>query len=531
MLTRRDFLRLTAGAGLSLSLPGCGLSPPLSRDVFPDFGGPDTPYLGLATSLREEHDYEALVEGTIPQGLRGTFYRIGPGMFDRDGLRRRTVLDGDGMVQSFTFHDRGVRYRNRFVRTKRFVEEEKVERFLYPTWCTQAPGGLPANFWRGGEVTSQAGVTVYRMNDRLYAFDEGSLPYELDPVTLETIGETSLGQPRDLTVYAAHSKVDGKSGEWIHFGILFGPNPTLHVTIFRPDGGLAGHRSFPLPRHVYMHDWFVTDRWLVFNFQPLEIRVWGFLLGLRSLVDSLRWEPAKGNLLMLLERDGNAPPIFIETQARFMWHSVNAYMKGGEIIADFVGYDNPDHLIGQDSAAFAMMRGEKGKHGYSGKLRRYLIDPAGKSAREKFVAGENFEWPRINGRHLCRNYRFTYIAQGHPGEFFWSFITRMDMSSGKNSTYDFGRTEFCSEPVFIPLPGKNYEPDDAEEPGWLLTEVYDSRSRTSYLAVLRAERIEDGPLARIRLTHHAPFSYHGWWSPESRVPSSALSFAGQTDLA
>jgi all-trans-8'-apo-beta-carotenal 15,15'-oxygenase len=513
MLTRRDFLNVIAGVGVSLTLPGCAVSPPLRRDIFPDFGAPDTPYLGLATSLREEHNYETRVEGTLPRQLRGTFYRIGPGLFDRNGLRRRTVLDGDGMVQSFTFHENGVRYRNRFVRTKRFVEEEAAGRFLYPTWGTQAPGGFLANFWRAEEVTSQASVTVYQVNERLYAFDEGSLPYQLDPVSLATLGETSFGLPRDQTVYAAHSKIDGKSGEWLHFGILFGPSPRLHITIFGRDGTLTNHRAFPLPRNVYMHDWFVTDRWLIFNFQPVEIRVWGFLLGLRSMFDSLRWNPGEGNLLMLVERQGNTPPLYLETQARFMWHSVNAYQNKGEIIGDFIGYDNPDHLIGPDSAATAIMQGKKGKHRYTGKIRRYVIDPERKSIKEELLAGENFEWPRINEQHRCHRYRFGYINQGHEGEFFWSIITRVDMLTGEKTSYDFGRKQFCSEPVFIPVPGKRYAPDDAEEPGWLLSEVYDSGSRTSYLAILRAERIADGPQARIYLTHHAPFSYHGWWSP------------------
>jgi all-trans-8'-apo-beta-carotenal 15,15'-oxygenase len=513
-LTRRDFLCCTAAAGLSLALPGCAASPPLRRDVFPDFGDPDTPYLGLATSLYKEHDYEARVEGSIPPQLRGTFFRIGPGLFDRGGLRRRTILDGDGMVQSFTFHDKGVYYRSRFVRTKRYVEEEVAGRFLYPTWGTQAPGGLFANFWKGGEVTSQASVTVYQVSGRLYAFDEGSLPYQLDPVTLATVGETSLGLPRDQTIYAAHSKIDAVSGEWLHFGILFGPKPRLHITIFGRDGTLVNHRSFPLPRNVYMHDWFVTDRWLVFNFQPVEIRIWGFLLGQRSIFDSLRWNPKEGNLLMLVEREGNAPPLFMETQARFMWHSVNAYMNKGEIIGDFIGYDNPDHLIGPDSAASAIMQGKKGKHVYTGMVRRYVIDPERKSIKEELVAGGNFEWPRINEQHRCHRYRFAYIAQGHAAEFFWSIITRLDMTTGNKSSYDFGRAEFCSEPVFIPIPGKRYAPGDADEPGWLVSEIYDSGSRTSYLAILRAERIADGPVARIHLTHHVPFSYHGWWSAE-----------------
>lgn len=515
MLTRRDFLNVAAMAGLSLWLPGCSSSPPLRRDVFPDFGAPKTPYLGLATSLREEHDYETRVEGTIPPQVRGTFYRIGPGLFDRNNLRRRTVLDGDGMVQSFAFHEQGVRYRNRFVRTKRYVEEEAAGRFLYPTWGTQAPGGLFANFWRASEVTSQASVTVYRVNGRLYAFDEGSLPYELDPVTLATLGETSFGLPRDQTIYAAHSKLDGASGEWLHFGILFGPAPLLHITVFGRGGELVSHRSFPLPRNIYMHDWFVTDRWLVFNIQPVEIDVWGFLLGFRSMFDSLRWNPEEGNLLMLVERQGSAPPIYIETQARFMWHSINAHLDKGEIIGDFIGYDNPDHLIGPDSAATAIMQGRKGNHCYTGMVRRYLIDPVRKNVREELIAGENFEWPRINEQHRCHRYRFAYINQSHAGEFFWSIISRVDVRTGAKTSYDFGGTHYCSEPVFIPIPGRVYDQDSIVEPGWIVSEVYDSEKRISYLAILRAEKIADGPIARIYLSHHAPFSYHGWWSPRN----------------
>lgn len=513
MHTRRQFLLLAGSAGLSLALPGCGASPPLKKGAFTDFGDPSRPYLGMATSLRAEHDYEARVEGAVPQGLRGTLYRNGPGLFDRGGLRRRSVLDGDGMVQSFTFHDRGVRYRNRFVRTWRFLAEDAAGKYLFPTWCTQAPGGILANFWKASSITSQASVTVYRINDRVYAFDEIGLPYELDPATLATVGESALGLPRNLATYAAHSKVDPQTGQWLHFGISFGAEPLLHITIFARDGSLHSHRAFPMPRYNYMHDWFVTDRWLVFNLQPVAIHFWGFLLGLRSLYDSLAWEPEKGGLLMVVEREGAGNPFTVEAPPLFMWHSVNACTARGEIIADFIGYENPDHFIGSDPVATALMQGRKGNHKYPGILRRFVIDPVKRTLASKIVAGEDFEFPRINGLHLCHPYRFCYTAQGHPGEFFTSLVARVDMTSGRLESYDFGRDQFCSEPVFVPFPGRAYGPDDPEEPGWLLTEVYDAKTLTSHLAVLRSDRIGDGPLARVHLTHHAPFSYHGWWSP------------------
>jgi all-trans-8'-apo-beta-carotenal 15,15'-oxygenase len=31
------------------------------------------------------------------------------------------------------------------------------------------------------------------------------------------------------------------------------------------------------------------------------------------------------------------------------------------------------------------------------------------------------------------------------------------------------------------------------------------------LAVFDARRVEDGPVARVRLRHHLPVSFHGWW--------------------
>lgn len=161
--------------------------------TLPGMEGDEPPYLGLARSLTVEHDTLARVEGTLPPELRGTLYRNGPGLFDRAGLRKRCIMDGDGMIQSFAFQPKGVRYRNRFVRTKKYQEEEGAGKFVYPSWSTQAPGGLLGNAFKADAIQSEASVTVYYRNDRLLAFDDTGQPWELDPETLETRGETRLG--------------------------------------------------------------------------------------------------------------------------------------------------------------------------------------------------------------------------------------------------------------------------------------------------------------------------------------------------
>jgi len=505
-MTRREFLAGSGSTALAL-LSGCAASPPLPWVGSRDFGGPDQPYLGLATSLTEEYDYPAEVEGRLPFALRGTLFRNGPGLFDREGLRKRSLLDGDGMIQRFHFHDQGVRYRNRFVQTPKFREEAAAGRFLYPTWSTLAPGGLFNNFWGPGRIRSQAGVTVFPWHGKLYAFDESSLPFELDPATLATIGESRLGvSPQIPLIFAAHGKFDPVTGEWLHFGIQYGRQPTLQVTCFAASGALTRHRILELPSYVYLHDWFVGSRFVMISLQPLEVEIWGPLMGVRSILDSLRWRPEKGNLLLVLPRDLSGEPLSLASEAMFMWHSVNAFEAGDELIADFVGYADPDHLVGRGAAVHAVMTGEKGVFRTPGRLWRYRIDPGRKRVARELLSDGNFEWPRIDERRRCQQHRFVWLCAANQGEFFWSAVERIDLATGERSRYDFGAGCYCSEPVFVP------RSDGAEEgDGWVLTEVYDSRTRKSLLAVLEGGRLADGPLARVMLRHHVPFSYHGWW--------------------
>ena len=64
MMTRRDFLQASGAAGFSLLLQGCSAkSLPLSSIDLNEARRQDMPFLGLAESLTEEYDYEAVVGG------------------------------------------------------------------------------------------------------------------------------------------------------------------------------------------------------------------------------------------------------------------------------------------------------------------------------------------------------------------------------------------------------------------------------------------------------------------------------------
>jgi len=516
MWTRRRFLQASAAtaAAATVAPPVEAGMPPLDQSLFPplDRQG-DQPWLGLATSLLEEHDGVPEVEGRLPAALRGHLYRNGPGRFDRGGARKRCVLDGDGMVQHYAFDPDapgGVRYRNRYVRTAKWLEEEERGAYRYATWTTQAPGGIFANMF-ARRMANQAGVSVWPRGDALYAFDESAEAHELDPGTLATRGPSDLGAGEGRAVFAAHPKRCARTGEWLHFGLEYGRELSVHLHCFAADGRPLWHREHVLPRYVYVHDWFVSERHLVLLLHPAEIAMAGFLLGRRSLAGSFRWRPEKGNVVLVFPRAATGEPVRIETEAAWMWHSLNAFDDGAELVCDFVGDDDPADFIGDDPALWALMEGRRGRSSRGSTLRRYRIDPAAGTLRSDTLAdGGSYEFPVVAPARSCRPHRYGYLAHGVSDDPFWSRIVRVDTRTGGVEAFAFGERQWCGEPVFAPHPEAAGQGD---ERGWLLTQVYDGDRRRSFLAILDAARLADGPVARVHHAHHVPLSFHGQWRP------------------
>jgi all-trans-8'-apo-beta-carotenal 15,15'-oxygenase len=500
-VSRRNLIKLGGAAAAAVLAPG---------RAFAEAAAPIAPtlaYFGLATSAAGEFAYSAQVEGRLPEGLRGTLYRNGPGLFERDGWRKQHILDGDGMIRAYRIDSSGALFQNRFVRTAKYLEEADAGQFLYSTWASQLPGGPARNAhpnFRGGE----AGVSVRSRGDALYAFDESFQPYQLDPATLETVGVSLLGLPTGSSVYSAHPKEDPLTGAWIHFGTQYGSTLGIHLTEFARDGTLVWHRLLQAPRYVYVHDFFVTERYIVLHLHPAFMDVASWQAGQTNLLGCVQWRPQAGGLLLVVERRGNEDPIQIETPPVWMWHALNAYDRDREIVADCVAYDDPDTFVGADSSWRAVMKNQSGIVGAPGAIRRLVIAPHRRRAQMETLDKGNHEFPTINPSHALRRHRYGYFGLSTDGTGFFNAVVRMNMQSGRRQQFAFGPDQYSSEPVFVADPGKAASPQDE---GWLLVEVLDGRSQTNHLAVLRADRIEDGPVAKVQLRHALPLSFHGCW--------------------
>jgi all-trans-8'-apo-beta-carotenal 15,15'-oxygenase len=459
-------------------------------------------FTALGDDTHDRVNAEIVVRGILPRGLSGVLFRNGPGRFRRDGQTKRTVLDGDGVIQRLELSDGVAHYARRFVQTHKLVAEESAGRFLKPTWTSTVPR-LFANV--GQHMQSQAGVTTYEVNGTLLALDEGASPgFEIDRDTLETLRPASLGLPENDASPKAHAKRIAENGDWLFASTRYGSKGMqIDVVRHRHDGTRVATPTVISPRIGYVHDFAATNRYAVFNLQAVRLHALRFISGLASFTECLEWSPKQGNLVLLIDLATGALRTF-EAPAAWAWHMANAYEHGNDVIMDFVGYDDPGHFIGPDAQLAAIMQGKEGVHGAPGTIRRYVLGSNGKLT-ETVMADGNFEFPSIDLRASGAAHERIYVTTSATGGMLHTGIAALDTRTGKLEKYDFGDFINTTEPVFAA------DPERGLDQGWLITQTLDVKRGTSGFAVMDAREVAAGPVATVDVGETMPLSLHGQW--------------------
>ena len=247
-LGRRTALRGLGALAATAALPAWGLPAETATEgaAF-DAAAASLPWLrpfkgiGDAGSRGGELSCAALaVSGGWPAALRGRFYRNGPAVFERAGQRYHHWFDGDGMVQQFTFTDRGVSHRGRLVRTPKLVAEHDARRFLYPAFGTTIASDAPI---QGPDSMNVANTNAIEHAGRVLALWEGGSAFELDPRDLSTRGAVTWKEGFEQMPFSAHPKVDAQGHLW-NIGSFADKLVVWHVD---PAGRLAGVQTGPSP--------------------------------------------------------------------------------------------------------------------------------------------------------------------------------------------------------------------------------------------------------------------------------------------
>ncbi len=482
------------------------LKKPLDSSRWPALQDNVLPYAGLLTSLPEEHAYECEVDGDL-DGIGGTLYRVGPGLYDRGPDRKRNLLDGDGMVQALRIDNGRAHFRNRFVRTDKYVAESQAGRFLYPTFSCHGSGPLHYNI--GLTLPNQANTTVLAWDDRVWAFDEGQPPYALDQ-NLDTLGQPSLDPERPDLAYWAHWKLDATRRQLHCLSIAQGRTATAQILSLATDGSVAARRDIELPRRVYIHDWFVTENYFAFLLHPAYIdfgKMFQVLIGRETFSEAIQWRPERGGLLIVAERNSDRVHN-IDVPACWMWHAINAHDENGHLFLDFIGAELGGGLGSDDTPIFQIMQGivPDDVDEVANFPRRWEVDPGTARYTEHLIDDSaNFELPSVSATERGTAYSAAYMVRAAPGELFPNSIGRLEAADLSTDRYEFPKGNYCGEPVLL-------DAVDSGRSRHLITQVYSATDKRSYFAVFDEASFADGPVARIQLQHHVPVSFHGYWA-------------------
>ena len=461
------------------------------------------PLIERAFSLepREESYIVENVEGEIPAYVCGSYYLNGPARFSRGDFAYRHWLDGDGMVCALRFASGRVHFTSRFVRGAKFVAEEEAGRPIFRTFGTSFKTD---RLKRGIALESPVNVSVYPYQNSVLAFGEQGLPWELDPITLETRGEYNFGGSlNDISPFAAHPKFDSASGEMFNFGVAYSAvKPHLNLYRFGAGGELIYRKRLPLDYACSIHDFSLSPSYAVFYLSPYILNMESLARDGRTLMDALNWEPERGSRLLIVSRETGEQVGTVPIGNRYCLHLINCFEKDSQLVVDVLELDHPiydQYQVVPDLFSDVC----------EGRPARFVIDVNNfelvKTAAIDYLSAPDF--PSIAPREFTQPYRDFWMlgisATGQRGRKFFDQLAHANWTCARAcDVYQAAPMHYLGgEPIFIADPRH-------EMAGVVICQIFDAARMSSAFAIFDAFSVTAGPIATIRLNGPIHLGFH-----------------------
>jgi len=486
---------------------------------------PQTPYfVGLNEPVGREVALTGLeVEGTIPEAVRGSFYRAVPDPAFPPKFANDHTLSGDGMVSRLSFNaDGSVDFAMKFVETARHKAEKEVGHARFGKY--RNPFTDDADM-AGVDRTVANTTPVWHAGKLLMAKEDGR-PYRVDPRTLDTLGSHDFGGALKSETMTAHVRVDPETGELFFYGYeADGPASTkVAYCVVGADGALKSEQWFDAPYCAMMHDFTVSKNYALFPIYPTT----SDLDRLKAGGEHWHHQPELDSWLGVMPRYGDVSEIkwFKGPKGVFCYHMMNAW-------EDDAGLLHFDQCL-SNTNAFAFIREPSGidmqPWDIQGALTRWTVDPKGPAGDvTESLIGPPGDFPVIpavkQGRPYGTGFMLTMNPErqgppvfGGPVGAMFDMLVRLDGMDGPAPQITQAlpmQLGWCyNEPVHVPSP---------DHEGWLITCVDHQTGENSFehfAWVLEAGAIAKGPVASVRIPARLRPQVHGWWVPQAQLDAA-----------
>ncbi|MDT8398148.1 MAG: carotenoid oxygenase family protein [Pseudomonadales bacterium] len=471
-----------------------------------DFSGHNAP------SRIEGDIYDLVVEGEIPNEINGIWYRSVPDPQYPPMLGNDYFISGDGMVSAFIFENGHVDYKIKYVMTERLKNDRAARRSLYGNYRNPFTDD-PAVRDKPIKDRGAANTTPIYHGGKLLALKEDSRAMELDPFSLETLGEYDFdGKLKSLTM-TAHTRPDYDTGELYFFGYEASGLASTDVAYCVADrhGKLLREDWFKVPYCALMHDFVVTKEHVIFPVFPTVCE----MAGLKKGNAHWAWDPSRKSWMGIMRRDGDVRDMrWFEGPACFAFHMMNAFTEGEKVHMDLCVTDMNMFPFIMAAGGFPYKPQEA-----NGRLARWTFDLAASSNTwTETRLGPDGDMPRIADKDMMKDYEIAYYAHFNPqfgppilsGPTTAGFncMSRINIKTGELKTFSRPHTTL-QEPVFIKSDTEGHE-------GYIAVVADNHESNLGEVLIFEAEHVDQGPLATIKMPLRMRSGVHGNWVAQER---------------
>lgn len=470
-------------------------------------------------SQPDEFDYELEVEGTIPKEIRGTLFRNGPGLMEVYDTPLVHPIDGDGMICSLCFDDGKAHFRSRYVQTKGYQLEKRYQKMMLKGMMGTMPPVVKEENIKD-KIPNQRGfknpsnTNVYYWGGKLLACWESGLPYSLNPTTLETIGRDDLnGTLSRAKCLAAHFRYDPAKNTLVTFShqVNHQDYGTLYIYEFDHNWNIVCEQVHQLDKYYYCHDFLLTENYFIFHQSPfvnpsptnLAKMVTGTAPG-----QLMRYYPEIPCKMILIPRNPTHTLRFFNTDPCHIFHHLNAWEDQDKIHFSSICFDTNFKMEWEQKLGLSNTSTSPGF------VHNYTIDLGANKITRMKVDDASCEFPTTNPLLNGKKWRYAYLmAADKPHKPIpYMEIVKFDRDLQQRKVWS-ARSEngVLGEPVFVPKPSLDAEEDE----GWIIVQLYNCAEHKTQFVILDAQRLEKGPIARLKLKHHTPYGFHGTFTPQT----------------
>lgn len=470
-------------------------------------------YRGYSAPARIEADvYDLEVIGRIPAELNGAYYRNSADPCYPPLLGTDIFLNGDGMVHMVRFENGHADLKTRYVRTEKFELERKARRALFGAYRNRFTDSPEV----AGHDNNTANTSMLWHHGKLYALKESGRPIELDPTTLQTLGERDFNGDLRSQTFTAHPKLDPVTGGCVAFSYNGNGEASDKIEVYDIDrsGRIIRTEVVQAPYCSMVHDFLVSRNYIAFVICPM-VCDWERV---KKGEPYWHWDSTKETQIGIYPRDQGVkairwytcPVVAMQTHTFNAWEEQGAdgsqllhldhFITASGWLSQFPDIHNPD---AKEKPPF----GERWTFNLSSDSREFQIQR---------LINHIGEMPVIDPRYAMRRARHFWFGTNNPalGPMLpwgpkgppFTCLGHYDEAADKLNFYYAGPDSAPEEPCFVPRSAHAAEGD-----GWLLTMVGRRAENRTDLVILDALHPEQGPVAVIRFPCRVHEGFHGIW--------------------